>query len=86
MAVAVLVANAHHLVSMNKPSRSEHRSVWNYFQNTNPVVEEERSFILHWEDLLTLRPGREHAWLDSAIERVLRYTHCDFIEAGPAPF
>ena len=63
---------------MNQPSKSEHQSVWNYLVNTKPVVEEERSFILHKEDLVTLRVGREHAWLDSAIEHLLKWLHSKY--------
>jgi hypothetical protein len=37
----------------------------------NTVNDEDAEFILQKEDLVTLRPGREYAWLDSAIEKLL---------------
>lgn len=65
---------------MNRPSRSDYRSVVNYMVNNKPLIKAERSFVRHRGDLVTLRPGREHAWLDSAIEHALRIFHCRFIE------
>ena len=42
------------------------------------TFDEEMSFIYEKEDLITLRPGREYAWLDSIVERVLRDFRCRF--------
>ncbi|KAL2010507.1 hypothetical protein VTN00DRAFT_6314 [Thermoascus crustaceus] len=77
---ANLLTTAQQLTSMNRPSRSDYQSVVNYMANNKPLIRAERSFIRHREDLVTLRPGREHAWLDSAIEHALRIFHCRFIE------
>jgi hypothetical protein len=54
--------------------------VVNYLVNIKPIHKAERSFIRHREDLVTLRSGREHAWLDTVIEHVLRIFHCRFVE------
>lgn len=40
------------------------------------LFEEESGFIYEKEDLITIRPGREHAWLDSIVERMLRVFRC----------
>jgi hypothetical protein len=64
------------MMSFNKPSDSEYRSVETYIHNTKPLVKQEGSFIYHKEDFVTLRPGREHAWLDSSIEKLLRLLNC----------
>lgn len=40
------------------------------------LFEEESGFIYEKEDLITLRPGREHAWLDGLIERILQVFRC----------
>ena len=40
------------------------------------LFEEESGFIYEKEDLITLRPGREHAWLDGMIERILQLFRC----------
>ena len=43
------------------------------------LYEEESSFIYEKEDLITLRPEREYAWLDSIIERILHAFRCKLI-------
>ena len=40
------------------------------------LFEEESGFIYEKEDLITLRPGKEHAWLDGIIERILQAFRC----------
>lgn len=37
------------------------------------LFEGEMSWIYDKEDLVTLRPGREHAWLDGILERMLSF-------------
>ena len=46
------------------------------------LYEEESEFVYEKEDLITIRPGREHAWLDSIIERILQYTRCRLTRVG----
>lgn len=63
----------------NRPSEKEFTSVRNYIEGEHwPVEGEEASYILHKDDLVTLRPGREHAWLDRLIETMLRLLHKPF--------
>lgn len=80
--VADLLSSAQQLVAMNKPSPSEWKSVCNYFHNNNPLRRDEQKWIQCREDLVTLRPGREHAWLDAVIEHFLKWTHCSLVEVG----
>ena len=61
---------------MNKPSHREHASVREWLDNAKPVASAEQDFIHRREDLITLRPGREHAFLDSFIEWVIRRLKC----------
>lgn len=68
-------------MSFNKPTSDEWRSVENYVWNKKQLDEKECRFIYHKEDLVTLRPGREHAWLDSSVEKMLRWLNCGLIEA-----
>lgn len=70
---------------MQKPSPDDYSSVENFLDGEKPVVREERQFVYNKRDLVTLRPGREHAWLDSSVEKVLRWLHCDLIEVGDDP-
>lgn len=59
-------------MAFNKPTASERGSVWSYLDNHAPVKPDECEYVNHKEDLVTLRPGREHAWLDRAIEQLLQ--------------
>lgn len=40
------------------------------------LFQEESGFIYLKEDLVTLRPGREYAWLDGAMEYLLQIFRC----------
>jgi hypothetical protein len=47
--------------------------------NREPLLEEESLWVYKKEDLITLRAGREHAWLDSGIEKLLRWFHRGYL-------
>jgi len=87
--VAKLLVAAQQLVAFNKPSETDYRNVRQYMSNNQPLVEEEGTWTEWKEDIVTLRPGREHAWLDVGIERVFRFSHGTLIhkiiEVKPAP-
>jgi hypothetical protein len=57
--------------------------VRNFMYLRKPLMEREASWIDHEEDMVTLRAGREHAWLDSGIERLIRWFHCSLLEVCP---
>lgn len=65
---------------MNKPASRDYESLLNFMENgyelngesIRPLLKEDSKFLYQKEDLITLRPGRESAWLDASIERVLR--------------
>lgn len=61
-------------MSISRPKTHEIRSVYNYLTDMDPVHDDEQQYILWKEDLLTLRPGRDHAWLnlDRGIEKCLQ--------------
>lgn len=71
---------AHQVVSMSKPAERDHLSVKNFLENgfeeegrlVRPLMQADSDFIYRNEDLVTLRPGRESAWLDAFVERVLK--------------
>jgi hypothetical protein len=63
---------ARDLVSLNRPAARDYESVSNYVWNTRPLCDDEEDWIRQKEDLITLRLGREHAWLDTAIEHMLK--------------
>jgi hypothetical protein len=68
--------------AMKKPTAGEQRSVRNWLENIEPVHQADASFVEHAEDLVTLRPGREHAWLDAGVEKVLRGCKVTFIQVS----
>ena len=67
-------------MSFNKPGSGDYRSVETYINNNKPLVEDEGSYIYLKEDIVTLRAGREHAWLDTGVERMLRAINCKLVE------
>ncbi|MCJ1401337.1 hypothetical protein MMC11_004549 [Xylographa trunciseda] len=76
---ADLVLKTQQLKAMGQPSNRDYRSVLHFMENDGgQTYDEEMSFIYEKEDLITLRPGREYAWLDSIVERMLRVLRCRF--------
>lgn len=69
------------MMALNRPSEADFGSVQNYMSNRQPLLEAEATWIRKKEDLITLRAGREHAWLDSGIEKLLRWFHCSALES-----
>ncbi|CAG8971685.1 hypothetical protein HYALB_00003153 [Hymenoscyphus albidus] len=67
---AELLIIARDLAYFNPPPEYSYRNIKDYFDKTNPVAVED-AHIYHKEDLVTLKPGREHSWLDSMVERIL---------------
>jgi hypothetical protein len=68
-------------MALNRPSEADYASVHNYMNgDRSPLIENEASWVFKKEDLITLRAGREHAWLDSAIEKILKWFHCPALE------
>ena len=69
-AVQLLTA-ARDLASFNRPPARDYLSVKSYFDEETPLCNIE-SYIYHKEDLISLKPGRENAWLDVAVEKILQ--------------
>ncbi|KAL8720868.1 MAG: hypothetical protein Q9225_002347 [Loekoesia sp. 1 TL-2023] len=79
-----ILLQAHQMVSMSKPAARDHLSVQNFLENgvqekgkcVRPLMQADSDFIFRKEDLVTLRPGRESAWLDAFVERFLKMINC----------
>jgi len=71
-----LLQQAQTLVAINKPPMRDQLSLRNYIENRRCLVEGESAFAYHKEDLVTLRPGRDHSFVDAFVERMLRTFHC----------
>ncbi|KAL9119124.1 MAG: hypothetical protein Q9187_004320 [Circinaria calcarea] len=77
-----LLRQSKELVSWNTPSTRDYTSVVNWLNTEAPLSEADCGFIKEKQDLITLRPGREHAWLDAFVERILKAFHCRLIQVG----
>lgn len=67
---------AESLVAFNKPAPRDYASVKNFFENEAPLRSEDEIYIYRKEDMITLKPGRENAWLDGTVEKVLQKFAC----------
>lgn len=67
-----LLLNAQQLASSNRPPAHDYNSVANFVRYKKPLLQGDDDFIYCKEDLITLRPGREHAWLDRAVEKFIK--------------
>ncbi|KAF2470786.1 uncharacterized protein BDR25DRAFT_32466 [Lindgomyces ingoldianus] len=77
---AKILAAAQQMRGFSKPADADWQSVGRYIYNRKALVEEEASWIQHKDDLLTLKAGREHAWLDDVVEGLLKVCHCKLID------
>ncbi|GAB7325601.1 hypothetical protein MBLNU13_g09592t1 [Cladosporium sp. NU13] len=75
---ATVLKSSQQLLAINRPTDPEYRSVQTYISNNNPLHATEQDYIRHKHDLITLRPGRDHAWLDRTIDRSLQILHKPF--------
>ncbi len=67
---------AQSLVSFNKPTPCAYQSIVNYMDDKKPLIAKDAQWIHHREDMVTLRTGRDHAWLDASIESFLKWMQC----------
>ncbi|KAH6712332.1 hypothetical protein BKA61DRAFT_736758 [Leptodontidium sp. MPI-SDFR-AT-0119] len=68
---ASLLVVARDLASFNRPPDRDFRSVKSYFDSQLPLCNIE-SYIYRHEDIIALKPGREKAWLDTSVEKILQ--------------
>ena len=52
-------------------------------ENRPCLVEAERAFAYEEEDLVTLRPGRDHSSVDIFVERMLQTYQCRLLKVCP---
>lgn len=73
-----LLNAARDLATYHRPSSRDYSSVKSYFDEEAPVCNSE-SYIYYREDLVTLKPGRENAWLDAVVEKILQKCSCRIV-------
>ena len=80
---AELLLIAQQLKGLERPSNRDYESVLNFMENDGgQLFEEDMGFVYEKEDLVTLRPGREYAWLDGLLERALKVLRCRLIRVS----
>ena len=83
--LAELLLKAQQLKALERPSNRDYRSVLHFMENDGgQLYKKDMEFVYEKEDLVTLRPGREHAWLDGLLERTLKVLRCRLIRVGVA--
>jgi hypothetical protein len=68
------------MMAFKKPSDSEYQSVGRYMNNRKPLGKSQATWIQHKEDIITIRTGRDHAWLDDMVEGFLKLCHCKLVD------
>ena len=80
---AEILLKARELKAINPPSNRDYKSVLSFMENDEgQLYEKEMSYIYEKADLVTLRPGREHAWLDGVIETILKICRCGLLKVS----
>ncbi|MCJ1305171.1 hypothetical protein MMC08_007985 [Hypocenomyce scalaris] len=74
-----VLVKARELISLQRPSDRDYRSVKRWIHGNKPLVADEEEYIHCKEDLVTLRRGRECAGFDGFMEMLLQKTNCRLI-------
>lgn len=80
-----LLIKAREIVSFQRPTDRDYKSVCNWFHNVAPLVGDEQDYIKWKEDIVTLRYGREWASFDGIVEEMLHKIDCRFIRVSWLP-
>ncbi|CZS93270.1 uncharacterized protein RAG0_03637 [Rhynchosporium agropyri] len=81
-----LLAAARDLATFNRPPTRDFESVRSYFDEETPLSSKKERYIYRREDLITLKPGRENAWLDVLVERFMQNIPLRFTTVRPTTF
>ncbi|CZT48711.1 uncharacterized protein RSE6_09452 [Rhynchosporium secalis] len=81
-----LLSAARDLATFNRPPTRDFESVRSYFDEETPLSSKKERYIYRREDLITLKPGRENAWLDVLVERFMQNIPLRFTTVRPTTF
>lgn len=81
MFIGQLLLQAQQLVALNRPPERDQYSVRSYIEKNACFVATEKRFAYEKEDLVTLRPGRDHSFVDGFVERMLKALPCRPLKA-----
>jgi len=73
------LAKARDIVSFQRPSDRDYNSVKDWMSHRSGLVNKEKAFIRHKEDVLTLNSGREWCGFDGFVEELLLMFDCRLI-------
>lgn len=59
------------LKTLERPTRRNIRSVYNFVHRTVSLPEWQRSYLLHKDDLVVLAPGQQNGWLTGVIGDIM---------------
>ena len=79
-----LLLQAQQLAAMDRPTSPEGKSLQHFMENgfevngirVRPLLQADTKHVYQTEDLVTLRPGRERAWLDEFVVHILKMIYC----------
>lgn len=69
------------ILSMPKASRQNHRSLFNYIWNEQPLSAEEQEFILYKDDFVTLL-SEDEGWLDFLMQALFAFFPLRFLNVS----
>lgn len=72
---------SNNLANFDRPSHFDLQSLENFFKTKEPLVKHER-YLNCQADMITLKAGRDDAWLDEVIMRLLVKYNCAPLRVG----
>jgi hypothetical protein len=81
---ARLLADAHTITGYRRPSKRDYRSIRNYFKKTAPLCALE-VYIDRKEDLITLKHGRDIAWMEVVVDKIVAKFPSGILQVRRAP-
>lgn len=80
-----LLIMSNNLANFDRPSRFDIQSLENFFRAKEPLFRHER-YIGCQSDMITLKAGRDDAWLDRVIMQLLVKYNCAPLRVGSFPY
>ncbi|TGO84198.1 hypothetical protein BPOR_0536g00060 [Botrytis porri] len=73
---AEMLTFAQTFANFDRPMTSDYLRVKNYLDYKVCLCARDQDYIAKWDDLITLKPGRENTWLDTKIEGIPQLLPC----------
>ena len=79
--IGQLLLQAQQLLALNRPQERDQCSVRSYIEKHGHLMRADSRFAYEKEDLVTLRPGRDHSFVDGFVEQMLKNFYCRPLKA-----